>query len=246
MLIQTSSPRPILNVAESPEHIKIHTLRRPGISTGEVFFNVTKDFEHGVRETVPLEPYEVFPIEGAPGFEAMEYYLPFDKLFGTEKRAEYDEARIMASLALPSKRVNVDKPKDHLTDTQLALLGASGFHCIARTAYRTETTQYEERIFNFSIHCPVTGGGIIRVANSVFDVTNPTFNPRATMPTREYQNLTLLNAFNRTHRVITSDIEERRRQRIASAEANMRVNEKALPPAGPKLLPPLKTDLDEA
>ena len=38
----------------------------------------------------------------------------------------------------------------------------------------------------------------------------------------------LLEAFNRTHRLRTDDIEERKRKRIADAEANMRSNDKQL------------------
>ena len=64
MLIQTSSPRPILSLQEHPKHVVIHTLRKPGISTGEVLLNMNTDIEHGTRQTAPVEPFEVFPIEG--------------------------------------------------------------------------------------------------------------------------------------------------------------------------------------
>lgn len=252
MLIQTSSPRPILNAAESPEHIKVHTIRRVGISGGQVFFNFATDFEHGDKMTVPLEAYEVFPIEGEAGFEALEYYLPFSTIFGTDK-AEYNEERLLtkqlpplasSALALhndPNNRrpETVNKPLTKLRGTQLALLAASGYNVIARTAHRVEGSIYAERLFNFTVLCPVTGGGIIRVVGSEFDVSNPTFDPKAPIPAKKsWPNHELLNAFNRTHKPTSPDIEDRKRKRIAEAEANMRAarerdgssNRPALPP----------------
>lgn len=251
MLIQTSSPRPILNASESPQHIKIHTIRRAGISSGQVYFNFTTDFEHGEKMTTPLVPYEVFPIEGEPGFEALEYFLPFSTIYGTE-RAVYDEERLLHQLQpKPStaltkrndpnnKRTEtINVPQTRPRDMQLALLGASGFNVIARTAYRVEGSRYEERIFNCIILAPVTGGGIIRVVGSDFDISNPTFDPKTPLPKQTSPNLELRNAFNRTHKPTSPDIEDRKRRRIAEAEANMKATERGLPPppGAPALLP---------
>jgi hypothetical protein len=242
MLVQTSSPRPLLNVAESPQHIKVHTIRRAGISSGSVMFNFTTDAEHGDKMTVPLEPYEVFPIVGEPGFEALEYYLPFSTIFGTE-RAVYDEHRLLHQLqAKPSTALaiphEVIKRDDHVTkptltrlrDTQLALLSASGFHVIAKSAHRVEGSKYAERIFNFTVLAPVTGGGIIRVVGSEFDVTNPTFDPKTPIPQKTFPNSDLHNAFNRTHKLASPEVEDRKKRRIAEAEANLRANERGLAP----------------
>src|SRR5208282_6659032 len=57
MLIQATSPRPMINVVDSPEHVRIHTLRKVGISLGEVALVI-----HEKRMAV--EPYQVYPIEG--------------------------------------------------------------------------------------------------------------------------------------------------------------------------------------
>jgi hypothetical protein len=252
MLIQTSSPRPLLNAAESPQHVKVHTIRRTGISGGQVFFNFTTDFEHGDKMTVPLEPYEVFPIEGEPGFEALEYYLPFATIFGTDK-AVYDEERLLRQLQpKPStalvrkndpnnKRTDtINQPLTKLRGTQLALLAASGFHVIAKTAHRVEGAIYAERLFNFTVLCPVTGGGIIRIVGSEFDVSNPTFDPKAPIPTKSWPNSELLNAFNRTHKPTSPEIEDRKRKRIAEAEANMRAAREREGSSDRPALPPKK------
>lgn len=224
MLIQTSSPRPILNVLEHPQHIVIHTLRRIGISTGEVLMNMSINPETGTRLTAPVEPYDVYPIAGEDGFEAVEYYLPFSEVFGAGRRV-YDEGRGSVALA------PVTKPKSGLRDTQLAVLCGSGFSVIARSAYRVEGSRYEERLFNFTLLFPITGGGILRASSSLVDISNPTFDPKAPMPQkRGYQNLGLLAAFNRTHKIMSSSIEQRKAARIASAEASIANNTRALPP----------------
>jgi hypothetical protein len=223
MLIQTSSPRPILNVLEHPQHIVIHTLRRIGISTGEVLMNMSINPETGLRLTAPVEPYDVFPIEGENGFEAVEYYLPFSEVFGVGRRVYSEEG----SVALAP----VSKPKSGLRDTQLAVLCGSGFSVIAKSAYRVMGSRYEERLFDFTLLFPITGGGILRASSSLVDISNPTFDPKAPMPQKSgYPNLDLLRAFNRTHKVMASSIEQRRAARIASAEASIASNTRALPP----------------
>lgn len=231
MLIQATSPRPMLNAAESPQHVRIHTLRKPRVSEGEVTFVVGE-------ARMEVEPYAVYPIEGESQFEAMEYFLPFYRVFGTKKPV-YDEAAIQRNIESETfKRVNLKNPlaptrsktvvggdlPEKLTGIQLALLGSTGYHVIVKSAYRTEGATYKERTMNFTTHCPVNGGGMIRIANCPIDVANPTFDPHAPLPEHRYRDLTLLEAFNRTHRLRTSDIEERRRKRIAEAEANMGAN----------------------
>lgn len=239
MLIQTSSPRPILSLQEHPKHIVIHTLCRFGISKGEVLLNMNTDIEHGTRMTAPIEPHEVFPIEGEPGFEAHEYYLPFDVLFGTN-RAEYNEHDISERQSKGVvKRVNLEDRRAVHSDVVMSRFIATGISVIVHSAYRTEGSQYEERILNFQLFFPLTGGGIIRFANSLFDVTNPTFDPKAAIPRKSaYKNDVLLNAFNRTHKTGNPDIERRKRERIAQAEASMASDDKALPAAPSRRLPP--------
>ena len=230
MLIQTTSPRPMINTADSPENIRIHTLRKLGISTGEVTFILGE-------KRMAVEPYATYPINGEADFEALDFYLPFDNVFGTKKPV-YDENAIRDRIErtdFSSPRGTSDKlakvgsgerHPDRLTGIQLALLGASGYTVIARSAYRTEGAVYEERILNFTIHCPVNGGGMVRIANVPFDIANPTFNPHAETPKKaKHKDLTLLEAFNRTHRPRTDAIEERKRKRIEEAEANLRANQ---------------------
>jgi hypothetical protein len=249
MLLQLTAPRPIFNALENPPHVRIHTLRKPLVSKGEVLFVVGD-------EQMAVEPFMSYPIQGESAFEALDYYLPFWNVFGT-KKPEYDEQAIQRNIESNRfSRIRTDAQKDKLlpgkdgegameklTGVQLALLGASGYKVIARSAFRSEGPTYEERIVNFTIICPVNGGGILRVADCPIDVANPTFDPHAPPPGEKRQDLTLLEAFNRTHRLRTSDIEERKRQRIAQAEANMRENEKALAAkAAEKGLPPKRDE----
>jgi hypothetical protein len=238
MLIQATSPRPMLNATESPQHIRIHTLRKLKVSKGEVTLVLGE-------KQIEVEPYEVYPIDGEPQFEALEYFLPFWRVFGTEKPT-YNETKIRENIEHERfKRVRADAQKDKLlgtpeklTGVQLAMLGSTGYHIIVRSAYRTEGATYEERIANFTIHCPVNGGGMIRMANCPIDIANPTFDPYAADPGKSRgKDLVLLEAFNRTHKLRTADIEERKRKRIAEAEANIQANERALGSNDPKRLP---------
>jgi hypothetical protein len=244
MFIQATSPRPLINTVESPEHIRIHTLHKLGVSPGDVVVIIG---EHRIE----VEPYEVFPLDGDTQFEAREFYLPFWRVFGT-KKPEYNESRIQASIERKEfHRVDADAERLgqgnaseplRLRGTQLALIGAAGYPVIVRSAFRPEGPDYQERIMNFTIHCPVTGGGIIRVTSNTCDIANPSFNPYAPPPpVRGHKNLTLQEAFQRTHRLRTATIEDRKKQRIAEAEANMR--ESQMPsPSGTKALPPRSRD----
>lgn len=224
MLIQLTSPRPVLNVVEHPQHIVLHTIRRTGVSKGGVLLNMNTNVEHGTRGTIVVEPYEVFPIEGEPGFEALEYYLPFDQIYGTN-RTLYSEQSAMESWSKTPKT----KGTQGTPDTVLALLGASGISVIAHSAYRMESTSYAERVFNFQLFFPVTGGGIVRVVGSDMDISNPTFEPKAPIGTKNYANLSLRQTFNRIHQIMPSDVEQRRQARIRSAEASMASEIKKLP-----------------
>ena len=244
MLIQVSSPRPMVTLADSPPFIRIQTLKKAGVSTGDVALVMGEN-------RMEVDPYCVYPIDGESGFEALDFYLPFWRVFGTQK-AVYDEAAIAANIQRGSfKRVSVGAPdyNDRLTDTKLALLGAGGYHIIAKSAHRLEGAVYAQRVFNFTIHCPVTGGGMIRIAGSPVDIANPTFDPKAKTPEKStHADPVLLEAFNRTHRLRTPEIEERKRQRIAEAEASVRALEgvavKPLPalpdPADPQRCPECK------
>lgn len=253
MLIQTTSPRPMINTAESPKHVRIHTMRKLKVSTGTVTFVVHE-------KQIDVEPYAVYPIQGEAGFEALDYYLPFWNVFGTN-RPEYNEDKIRSNIEAEAfHRVDVtDKGKkpaptrtkllvtdtdappperEKLTGVELAILGSTGYHVIVKSAYRTEGAAYEERVFNFTIHCAVNGAGMIRIANCPVDIANPTFDPYAPEPGGPRKDLVLLEAFNRTHKPRTDSIEERRRARIAEAEANIRLNEgKALGSGDTKRLP---------
>lgn len=233
MLIQATSPRPIFNASENPQHIRIHTLRKMKVSKGEVALVLGE-------KRIEVEPVVAYPIQGEADFEALEYFLPFWKVFGP--KPVYDENAIRRNIESNSfKRVHADAKKDKLlvgkdgegqieklTGVQLALLGAAGYAVVIKSGYRTEGASYEERTMNLTIHCPVNGGGIIRIANCPLDIANPTFDPHEPMTENKRQDLVLLEAFNRTHRLRTDDIEERKRKRIADAEANMRSNDKQL------------------
>ncbi len=242
MLIQTTTPRPMVNTADSPQHVRIHTLRRHKVSKGDVTFVIGE-------KQIDVEPHAVYPISGETAFEALEYFLPFSSVFGTNKPT-YDENKIRENIEaeqfqrvdttpkstwgkLKQKLLVTDNdapppPPERLTGVQLAIVGSTGYHVICRSAFRTEGATYEERTFNFTIHCPVNGGGMIRIAGCPVDIANPTFDPHAPMPESRHKDLVLLEAFNRTHKPRTDAIEERKRQRIAEAEANLRANEKAL------------------
>jgi hypothetical protein len=253
MLIQTTAPRIMINTAESPPYVRIHTLRKPGISTGDVLLVV------GDRQ-MEVEPLVSYPIDSQAGFEALDYYLPFWRVFGTNKPT-YDEDRILNNIEKEQFcRVDLDEKareraptrtkflvadtdapqpeRKRLTGVELALLGAAGYSIIAKSAYRTEGATYEQRVFNATIHCPVNGGGMIRIAGSPVDIANPTFDPYAPEPVSKQRDLVLLEAFNRTHRQRTQSVEDRRRARIAEAEGNLRAhNEKALEGGSPPALP---------
>lgn len=216
MLIQVSSPRPIFSLEKHPQHVVLHTLQMSGVSSGSVLINMNVNVETGERVTTEVEPYQVFPIE--TGMAALEYYLPFDVIFGTRQMTAVPTG---TSNALVSRL----QPEGGFRprDTMMALLVASGVSIIARSAHRTFSNQYEERVLNFQLHFPVTGGGIVRVADSFFDILNPTFNPKALLPEPQAEpDPTLLNAFRRTHYGLGPSAAKKKAERLAQLESSLK------------------------
>jgi hypothetical protein len=155
-------------------------------------------------------------------------------------------------------------PFDQLVDNLGRRGATSGFTVIGRSSYRLAGANYQTRTLEFTMVFPVIGGGIIRLraGEQEWDIANPTFNPRASIPAinrsygvgveNEYvsgpsgienqrvPDDVLINAYQRTHRGFIgshgSEIEQRRQQRLA----NFNLNE-AIPQAPPIELPPLAT-----
>lgn len=238
MLIQATTPRPLFDHSKHPQYLHIHTLQKPGVSKGEVFFSATVDPEHGTRQGKALDPVNEYAIQGEDGFMALEYVLPFWELFKrTQKQLEarYD-GRSAAEQGIAVGSVS------------LARYCTNGFQVTVKSAFRADTRSYAEHTLAFTIVMPVTGGGILRIADCPFDLANPTFDPWAPGPT-VHKNLELQDSYNRTHRALPSGADARRTARIAEAEANARRNEsekRALPErTPPRELPPLTIDMEE-
>jgi hypothetical protein len=213
MLVQASAPRLVFDMNDHPKHVRIHTLRKLGVSDGSVLFSYVADLVAGVPTAVTLEPHVVYPIEGEDGFEMAEFFLPFEPLFKVDPSV---------------KRLAQSKYEaEAVAPIGLASIVASGFTVTLRSAYRSEHTTYAERVVGFKLIFPMTGGGIIRLADSPFDLANPTFSPGAALP-RAVRDPVTLNAFNRTHAMLPQGqrgaIEQRRKARIAEAEASERAN----------------------
>lgn len=213
MFVQATTPRPVFDPLKYPEHIFIHTLAKGGVSSGAVLFNGTTDPEHGTREGRPIEPISEYPIEGEDGFLALEYALPFWELF----RAE-----------------------DKKRNLKLVPFCTAGFGVVVKSAFRADFRTYMERTITFNVLMPVTGGGILRLADSFFDIANSTFDPYAALPSR-YRNLEMELSYNRAHKLggRSDEIDARRRARILEAETNMRDNARRLG-SGPQDVPRLE------
>lgn len=210
MLVQVTTPRPLFDPSKHPKHLHIHTLRQVGVSKGEVFFIATVDPEHGTKDSKSLDPVNVYPIEGAEGFEVLEYIVPFWEIFKPTKamkRAQYNGS----SAAEQGIKVG---------SVALARYFTNGFGITVKSAFRSQRTDYEEHVVSFTLLTPSSGGGILRLANCPFDIANPTFDPWAENPNPK-KDPDLQVGFNRTHRLSTSSIESRRAARIAAAEADM-------------------------
>jgi hypothetical protein len=182
-----------------------------------VLFSYVADLVAGTPTTVTLEPHVVYPIEGEDGFEMTEFFLPFEPLFKVDRKTmQVARHKFDAEAAAP---------------VGLASVVASGYTVTLRSAYKSEYTTYAERVVGFKLIFPMTGGGIVRLADSPFDLANPTFSPGAPVP-RAVRDPVTLNAFNRTHAMPPQGqrdaIEKRRLARIAEAEANERANTEQL------------------
>jgi hypothetical protein len=94
------------------------------------------------------------------------------------------------------------KEEDKRRNLWLVPFCTAGFKITARSAFRASPRAYEARTLAFTILMPVTGGGIIRLAGSEFDITNPSFDPWAPRPSwYPAQVAELQNGYNRAHKV---------------------------------------------
>jgi hypothetical protein len=175
MLIQLTTPRPVLDHSEYPAYVHIHVIRKPDVSCGKVLFTSMKDPEHGTYDTKELEPAHELPLNASDGCQALIYILPFWELF---------------------------KPEDKKRNMWLVPFCTAGFKVSANSAFRASPKEYRSRVVAFTILMPVTGGGVIRLADSDFDITNPTFDPWALRPMMyPAQVAELQDGYNRTHKV---------------------------------------------
>lgn len=211
MLIQTAVPRTHLDLSRYPKYIHVHTLSKPGVSEGEVFFSGTKDPTIGEKAVRRLDPSTVYPLED--GMEAYGYILPFWELFQAEPKKRGALTKRARELN-PGAIVAVN-------GRQLAKYATAGFHVTAKSAFRASTREYEERVVLFSLFAPVTGGGIIRLGDCLFDVSNPTFDYYAKEPTKLKPDPDLQISYERTHKPLDSAKAKVRDQRILEAEASM-------------------------
>ena len=228
MLIQTTTPRPVFDTSKHPRYIHIHTLAKAGISEGTVRLSGTIDPEFGKTDGVVIEPMRHYPIEGEEGFEALEHVLPFWRLF--QRPDDFQEARhdgvVVAS-----------------ADISIVRYCTPGFGVIIKSAFRASPRAYEEHTVALKLMFPATGGGVVRMGETHFDLANPTFDPWAPDPmkrlgTTVHQDLDMLSAYNRTHKIgQSSAIDARRAARVAAAEASM-ASSGTLPSAERPALPP--------
>lgn len=213
MLIQASTPRPIFDASKHPQYIHIHTLRKTGVSTGEVFFSATVDPEHGTRDSKSLDPVNEYPIDGQDGLVALEYVLPFWELF----------KRTKSMLEAKYNGRNALEQGIQVGSVGLARYCTNGFQVTAKSAFRADSRTYEGHTVAFTIMTAVTGGGILRLADCPFDLSNSTFDPWAPGPTVQ-KDPELQESYNRTHRALPAGADAKRAARIAEAEANARRN----------------------
>jgi len=208
----------------------IHTLAKAGVSEGTVRLSGTTDPEFGKTDGVFIEPVNTYPIKGEDGFEVHEHVLPFWRLF--ERPDDFQEARHDGAVVASA-------------DFRIVRYCTAGFGVVCKSAFRADPRSYEEHTVAFTMVFPATGGGIMRLADSFFDIANQDFDPWAPDPMKRLgqgprQDLELLDGYNRTHQLgNASAIDDRRSSRIAMAEASM-AKEGRLPPSGmsPRALPP--------
>jgi hypothetical protein len=155
-------------------------------------------------------------------------------------------------------------PFDQLADNLGRRGATSGFTVIGRSSYRLAGADYQTRTLEFTMIFPVIGGGIIRLraGEQEWDISNPTFNPRALVPevnnnygagrgdeyvsgpsgidNQRIPDDVLINAYQRTHRGFIgshgSEIEQRRQQRLDNFDLN-----EAVPQSPPIERPPMAT-----
>jgi hypothetical protein len=214
MFIQLTTPRIVLDHTRYPEHIYFHTLSKPNVSEGTVLFTGTVDPEHGERCTKTLEPHTRIPLD--EDMEVKIFVLPFWELFkGGPKTAMHDGAIVRAA------------------DLSIVRYCTAGFQVTAKSAFRAGPRTYEEHTLSFHMSFPATGGGILRIADSFLDLSNPSFDPWAPNPkaASEAAKSELRQMYGRTHAAPNgrNDIEARRRGRIAAAEASMEKTRETTP-----------------
>jgi hypothetical protein len=189
MLIQATTPRPVFDQAQHPQYVYVHTLCVPGVSEGDVFFNATTNPELGTKQGRRITPLNEYPLDG--GMAVLEYVLPFFELFKSE-----DKNRNLA----------------------LVPFCTAGFGVTVKSGYRADFTTHEERTISFTMWMPVTGGGILRLADSVFDLANSSFDPWAPAPAGT-KNLSLESSARKAHKLSPPGVAARRAERLASISA---------------------------
>lgn len=214
MLIQVGIPRPRFDVGQFPQHLVLHTLAKPGVSTGEVRLNGTIDPEHGVRGSRLLDPWRTYPIEGEQGFEGYEFVVPFWELF--QRR----EVR---------RELLAETGASGYGSLAMVPFVTGGFIVTAHSAFRATPTSYEENVLSLTVLMPVSGGGVLRLSDSRFDIANPTFDPYAPWHGIQRLNLEHQQALNRAHAGRSASLEARKAERVRAAEAAMAAEQKLLP-----------------
>jgi len=205
MLIQLTTPRPVLDPSEYPAYLHLHVLTKPGVSDGKVLFTSVKDPEHGTYDTRTLDPTHTLPLNASDGVGALIYVLPFWELF----KSEYENRNLY-----------------------MVPFCTAGFKVVANSAFRADPKTYRSRALAFHILMPVTGGGIIRLGDSEFDVTNPSFNPWAPNPTMSPAAVgELQDGYNRAHKVRGKKVEP------SGLLAHKRLPQLPMPDTGEFVLP---------
>ena len=211
MFVQATTPRPLFDHLRNPRYLHIHTLAKAGVSEGTVRFSGTTDPEFGKGDGVFIEPLNTYPIKGEDGFEVLEYALPFWRLF--QRPDNFEEAIHDGSVVASA-------------DVSVVRYCTGGFGVVCKSAFRASPREYQEHTIAFKMIFPATGGGIIRLADCLFDISNQDFDPWAPDPTKRLgpgpsKDLELQISYNRTHKLSSSAIEDRRASRVAAAEASM-------------------------
>lgn len=194
--------------------------------------------------------------------------LRFEEAPGEVTVNYLDGSRKVSQTIQPTRRLNILDgmvlhefvlPFWELHDRLGRRAATGGFHFVANSSFRAQAANYGVRTLDFTMQFSVIGGGIIRftVGGQEWDLSNPTFNPRAEMvPINqsygagrgdEYESGPagisnqrvpddiLINAYQRTHRGMTNPtqaaaVERRRQERLA----NFDLREERAPTAAPR------------